>query len=155
MCAVCDLPTEWLRGHPFEPVRDCRAVLPCQSVIIFTSRPVFSLCHSLPRTLLLKSDDYWMLTLEITQLKGWAQWVFFGGEGRILHRNNECIANGLHRQTVSDVGKRLNCWNLPSSYIWPTVMTHKLERMFVRLWESSGEERELLPWLDLEVCTGV
>lgn len=50
-CAACDSPTEWLRGHHFQPVRDCRAALPCQPVIISTSRPLFfsvalSLAHS-------------------------------------------------------------------------------------------------------------
>lgn len=40
-CTACDSPTEWLRGHHFQPVRDCRATLPCQPVIISTSRPRF------------------------------------------------------------------------------------------------------------------
>lgn len=54
VCSVCDSPTEWLRGHHFQPVRDCRAAPPCQPVIISTRRPLF---FSVARSLALSCSN--------------------------------------------------------------------------------------------------
>ena len=52
--SVCDSPTEWLRGHHFQPVRDCGAAPPCQPVIISTRRPLF---FSVARSLALSCSN--------------------------------------------------------------------------------------------------
>lgn len=116
-----------------------RATLPACNYL-HSQAPVF-LCRSLPRTLLLKSDDYWMLTLEITLLKGWAQWVLFGRECRIFAQKWWMCRSCFPQTTLSDVCKGLNCWNVPLGNVWPTVMT---PNACVRLWVLKKRERRTL-----------